>query len=76
MTQYSKHPKQHEVVLELSDKSKVTILSSHGKKGEVVKLDQDPTNHPAWQKDSRNFINQENEMVSKFKKKFSESDLL
>jgi ribosomal protein L31 len=76
MAQYSKHPKQHEVVLELSDKSKITVLSSHGKKGELVKLDQDPINHPAWRTENSNFVNPENEMVSKFKKKFSESDLL
>ena len=76
MAQYSKHPKQHEVILELSDKSKITIFSSYGKKGEIVKLDQDPINHPAWQKDKRDFVNPENEIVSKFKKKYSESDLL
>jgi ribosomal protein L31 len=39
-------------------------------KSNVVKLDVDPINHPAWKDKTTNFINASNSQVSRFKKKF------
>ena len=71
MAQYAKHPKEHPITLELSDGSKFTVFTTYGKEGETIKLELDPTNHPAWMKDGGNFVDEGNERVSKFKSKFA-----
>ncbi len=68
------HPKQHKIVAQLNDGSKVDIVTSYGKDGEVLKLDVDPTNHPAWKTDGKSFINVNDDRVSKFNKKFGGFD--
>ena len=70
------HPDQHLVNVEMTDGSKFQIYTSYGKEGDVLKLDVDPKNHPAWQDDSRKFINSNDERVMKFKKKFSGLDFM
>ncbi len=69
------HPKQHLVNVEMTDGSKFQILTTWGKEGETLKLDVDPRNHPAWQEKAQNFINANDERVSKFKKKFGDFKL-
>lgn len=66
------HPVEHLVNIVLSDGSKIQVMTSWGKEGEVLHLDVDPKNHPAWQEDGKNFINASNERVSKFKEKFGD----
>ncbi|MCE3255252.1 MAG: ribosomal protein [Rickettsiaceae bacterium] len=68
------HPKQHNITLELSNKEKITIVTTWGKEGEVLKADIDPFNHPAWQDGNKTFVNPNNENMNKFKKKFSGFD--
>ena len=64
------HPKQHKIIIQLDNGSKIDIITSYGKEGELLKLDVDPTNHPAWQEGNKSFINVNDDRVSKFNKKF------
>ena len=69
------HPKQHVVTVKMTDKSQFEILTTWGKEGDVLTLDVDPKNHPAWQDKAQNFINANDERVTKFKKKFGDFKL-
>ena len=69
------HPKQHEVEVTMTDKSKFKIMTTWGKENDALTLDVDPKNHPAWQADGQNFVNVNDERVSKFKKKFGDFEL-
>lgn len=64
------HPKQHKITAKLNDGTDLEIITSYGKEGEVLVLDIDPTNHPAWQEGGKAFINTKDDRVSKFNKKF------
>jgi large subunit ribosomal protein L31 len=64
------HPNQHEIIAKLNDGTEIKIMTSYGKVGEVLKLDIDPTNHPAWQDGNKSYINVNDDRVSKFNKKF------
>ena len=66
------HPEQHTVNVVMTDGTKFQILTTWGKEGDTLRLDVDPKNHPAWQDKARNFINANDERVSKFKKKFGD----
>ncbi len=70
------HPKQHKINVKMTDGSTFEILTSWGKEDGVLNLDVDPKNHPAWQEKGGNFINSNNEMVSKFKSKFGDFDFV
>ncbi len=71
------HPKQHAVNVAMTDGTKFQILTTWGKEGDTLTLDADPRNHPAWQEDkAQNFINANNERVSKFKSKFGNFDFV
>ncbi len=66
------HPKQHTVEVVMTDGSKFPILTTWGKEGDVLRLDADPKNHPAWQDKAQNFVNANNERINNFKKKFGD----
>ena len=68
------HPKQHTINVVMTNGDKFQIMTSWGKDGDSLKLDVDPKNHPAWQEKGQNFVNVNNERVSKFKKKFGNFD--
>jgi len=68
------HPKQHKVTIVMTDGSKIEVLTTKGKEGDVIRLDVDPRNHPAWQEKANNFINSNDERVAKFRKKFEGFD--
>jgi large subunit ribosomal protein L31 len=42
------HPKYHEIKVVFTDGSEHTMRSTWGKEGDVMRLDIDPLNHPAW----------------------------
>ena len=42
------HPDYHEITVQRSDGSTFKTRSTWGKKGDVMKLEIDPTSHPAW----------------------------
>jgi large subunit ribosomal protein L31 len=68
------HPKQHGINIVMTDGTKFQILTNFGKEGDTLKLDVDPKNHSAWQEKGQNFINANDERVTKFKKKFGNFD--
>lgn len=70
------HPTQHKVNVQMTDGSKFEILTTWGKEGSNLILDLDPKNHPAWQEKAGNFVNVNNEMVSKFNNKFGDFNFL
>ncbi|MDR1495021.1 MAG: 50S ribosomal protein L31 [Rickettsiales bacterium] len=64
------HPVSHRIKVMLSNGQSIDVESTWGTEGEVMKLDVDPTNHPAWRKDNSTVVNDRNDQVSKFKKKY------
>ncbi len=69
------HPKQHVVNVVMTDKSTFQIMTTWGKEGDTLVLDADPKNHSAWQDGTaKNFVNANNERLTKFKKKFGNFD--
>lgn len=62
------HPKYKEFKIKVGSDVFVTNSTHHS--GEML-MDIDFRNHPAWNKDRVNFVNQSNENVSNFNKKFA-----
>ena len=69
------NPKQHIVNVVMTDGTKFQILTTWGKEGSTLNLDVDPKNHPAWQDKAQNFVNANNERMTKFKQKFGDFKL-
>lgn len=42
------HPDYHEITIEMTDGTSYKTRSTYGEPGAVLKLDIDPTSHPAW----------------------------
>jgi len=42
------HPQYHNVTMVMTDGSEHSIRTTWGKEGDVMRLDIDPLNHPAW----------------------------
>lgn len=42
------HPEYHEIKVVMTDGTEYTTRSCWGKAGDVMRLDIDPLNHPAW----------------------------
>lgn len=70
------HPKQHQVTVIMTDGTKFPILTTWGKEGDILRLDVDPKNHPAWQEKGQTFVNANDERVTKFKSKFGNFDFI
>ena len=62
------HPEYHEITVQLTDGSEFTTRSTYGSAGEVLRLDIDPTTHPAWTGEHR--LVDSGGQVAKFKKRF------
>lgn len=69
-------PKQHVINVIMTDGTKFQILTTWGKENDTLHLDLDPKNHPAWQEKATNFVNSNNERVTKFKDKFGDFNFL
>lgn len=70
-------PKQHVVNVVMTDKSTFQIMTTWGKEGDTLTLDADPKNHSAWQDGaSKNFVNANNERLTKFASKFGNFDFV
>lgn len=67
------HPEMHDLNVVLADGTKFVVQSTHGKEGDTMRLDVDPTNHPAWRTDQNTFLNANNDRVSKFNKKYGDA---
>ena len=42
------HPDYHKITVQLTDGTAYTTRSTWGNEGDTLKLDIDPTSHPAW----------------------------
>ncbi len=68
----NKYLEFHPVKIVLTNGESFEIQTSWGKENDVMNLDVDPYNHPAWRKDSGTFLNTNNDRVSNFKKKYGD----
>jgi large subunit ribosomal protein L31 len=64
------HPDYHEITVEMTDGTTYTTRSTWGKPGDVLKLDIDPTTHPAWTGGAHRLIDTGGQLA-KFNKRFS-----
>ncbi len=69
-------PKQHVINAVMTDGTQFQILTTWGKEGDTLRLDVDSKNHPAWQEKGQNFVNSNNERLTKFKSKFGNFDFV
>ena len=63
------HPDYHTITIVMTDGTKYQTRSTYGKEGDVINLDVDPLNHPAWQGGTGKVV--ERGQLSKFEKRFS-----
>ena len=63
------HPNYHKITVQLTDGSSFDTRSTYGKEGETLKLDIDPTSHPAWTGGGTQ-LRENAGQVARFKKKF------
>jgi large subunit ribosomal protein L31 len=64
------HPEYHEITVEMTDGSTFTTRSTWGKSGDTLKLDIDPTTHPAWTGGAHRLVDTGGQLA-KFNKRFS-----
>ena len=64
------HPDYHEITVEMTDGTTYTTRSTWGKPGDVLKLDIDPTTHPAWTGGAHRLIDTGGQLA-KFNKRFA-----
>ena len=63
------HPDYHTIKVQLTDGTVFETRSTYGKEGDVLKLDIDPTSHPAWTGEASKILDSDGQ-VAKFQKKF------
>jgi len=63
------HPEYHEITVVHTDGSKHPMRTTWGKPGDVMHLDIDPLNHPAWHGGKGKVI--EKGQLNKFEKRFA-----
>jgi len=64
------HPDYHMIKVVATDGTEFTMRSTYGSEGETLKLDIDPTTHPAWTGGSGQLVDRGGR-VSRFNKKFA-----
>jgi len=64
------HPDYHEITVQMMDGSTFTTRSTWGKEGDTLKLDVDPTTHPAWTGGTHHLIDTGGQLA-KFNKRFA-----
>lgn len=62
------HPDYHEITVTMTDGTQYKTRSTWGKPGDVMNLDIDYLNHPAWQGGTGKVV--ERGQLSKFEKRF------
>ncbi|HKJ61439.1 MAG TPA: 50S ribosomal protein L31 [Hyphomicrobiales bacterium] len=63
------HPEYHKITVIMTDGSEFETYSTYGSEGDTLRLDIDPTSHPAWTGGSQHLVDRGGR-VSRFKKKF------
>lgn len=62
------HPDYHEITVEMTDGTSFKTRSTYGEPGDTLRLDIDPTAHPAWTGEHR--LIDSGGQVAKFNKRF------
>ena len=62
----------HTINVKLTNGEVFQTKSCYGKEGDTITLDVDPFNHPAWKDGKEAFVNNRDEQIAKFKKKFGD----
>jgi len=63
------HPDYHKITVEMTDGTTFETRSTWGKEGDKLKLDIDPSSHPAWMGGGVKILDRDGR-VGKFNKKF------
>lgn len=63
------HPDYHKIKVVMTDGTSYDSYSTYGAEGDELKLDIDPTTHPAWTGGSQHLIDRGGRL-SRFKKKY------
>mgnify|MGYP001459160861 CR=1 FL=1 len=63
------HPDYHKITVEMTDGTTFETRSTWGKEGDTLKLDIDPSSHPAWMGGGIKILDRDGR-VGKFNKKF------
>lgn len=62
------HPEYHEITVIMTDGTSYQTRSTYGEPGDTLRLDIDPTSHPAWTGEHR--LVDSGGQVAKFNKRF------
>ena len=65
------HPDYHEIIVQMTDGSTFKTMSTWGKKGDVMKLETDPIDHPAWNPGKAKKLSEKGR-VAKFRNKYGD----
>ncbi len=68
------HPDYHTITVVMTDGTKFETRSTYGKEGDTLKLDIDPTTHPAWTGGAGRIMDKGGQ-VARFKKRFGNFSL-
>ena len=63
------HPDYHTIKVVMTDGTEYETRSTYGKEGDTLRLDIDPTTHPAWTGGQQTLLDRGGRL-SKFKNKF------
>ncbi|MEQ9247168.1 MAG: 50S ribosomal protein L31 [Nitratireductor sp.] len=63
------HPDYHEITVVMTDGSEFRTRSTYGKEGDTLKLDVDPSSHPAWTGGAQRLVDSGGQ-VARFNKRF------
>jgi large subunit ribosomal protein L31 len=63
------HPDYHTLTVQMTDGTKYITRSTYGKEGDTLKLDVDPSTHPAWTGGNSKLIDTGGQ-VARFNKRF------
>ncbi|MGI9407278.1 MAG: 50S ribosomal protein L31 [Hyphomicrobiaceae bacterium] len=63
------HPDYHKITVVMTDGTEFETFSTYGSEGDTLKLDIDPTTHPAWTGGNQQLVDRGGRL-SRFTKKF------
>lgn len=63
------HPDYHEITVVMTDGTEFKTRSTYGKAGDTLRLDIDPTTHPAWTGGAQRLVDTGGQ-VARFNKRF------
>ncbi|MDP6353124.1 MAG: 50S ribosomal protein L31 [Alphaproteobacteria bacterium] len=63
------HPDYHDITVVMTDGTEFTTRSTYGKPGDTLKLDVDPSTHPAWTGGATRIVDTEGQ-VARFNRRF------